>query len=361
MITRTTSKTERIYSFDIIRIIAALMVIMIHTAGVFVSVKDSGCLAFVAGNFFDSLSQIAVPLFLMLSGALMLDERKEFTVKKSIVSALNIFALLGLWSLFYAVTYTFLMPVFKGKAISFDKLDFLSDLLLGHYHLWYLYLIIGLYLITPLLRLFVKKSNMKILTYFIAMAMAVRFIPVLLNTLCINVFGLTLFGDFVNKFKMGYISAYIVYYVLGWFVANCEFTKKQRIGIYASGILGFGLTFGFNEIFRHSNPKIYESMYSASSVTIFCAALATFTFFFYLFKGKTFGRASGFVAYLSKLTFGVYLIHEIFRYVLEILLKHRIPNALVYIFICFTLTAIVSFTVTFVMSKIPLVKKLIRC
>lgn len=361
MLKPSTLKPQRIYSFDIIRIIATLMVIMIHTAGVFVSDADADFFSFTVGNFLDSLSQIAVPLFLMLSGALMLDEEKEFTIRKSIKYALNIFALLGIWSLIYAVIYNILIPVTQGNPVNSDFSNFVSDLLLGHYHMWYLYLIIGLYLITPLLRLFVKKSNLKTLKYFLLLAIFVPFLSVLLNVICVNVFHTQLFASFVNSFKMGYISDYLVYYILGWFLVNCEFTQKQRMGIYLSGITGFLLTFGLNEIFIHSNPNVYESLYSASSFAIFCAAAATFTFFFYRFKTRTFGRASGFIAYISKITFGVYLIHEVFRTVFEAILMPRIPNTLAYIIICFTLTTVISFGVAFIMSKIPLIKKIIKC
>lgn len=99
----------------------------------------------------------------------------------------------------------------------------------------------------------------------------------------------------------------------------------------------------------------------ATFMVIMIHTAGIFVFFFYLFKGKTFGRASGFITYISKLTFGVYIIHELFRIVLEAYLMPRIPNALVYILVCFTLTAVISFGVAFIMSKIPLVKKLIKC
>ncbi len=352
---------KRVYSFDVIRILATFMVIMIHTAGAFVASPNSSFFAFTAGNFFDSLSQIAVPLFLMLSGALMLDEKKEITLRKSLKYALNIFVLLCLWSVFYAVTFTFLIPLLQGQEISLNLPKFITDCLMGHYHMWYLYLIIGLYLVTPLLRLFVKKSNQKILLYIIILALLFRFLPPLIDVISGNLFSIRIFLDYANKFKMGYLSSYLLYYVLGWFVTNIEISKKHRIFTYIAGVMGFSLTFGLTELFIKKDPQIYDSLYSANSITIFCAALATFVFFFYLFKGKTFDKASGFVAYISKLTFGVYLIHELFRTVLEAFLMPRIPNALVYILVCSTLTAVISFGVTFVMSKIPLIKKLIKC
>lgn len=352
---------KRVYSFDFIRILATFMVIMIHTSGTFISSQNSGVFAFTVANFLDSLSQIAVPLFLMLSGALMLNEDKEVTIKRSLKYALNIFVLLCLWSVFYAVVSNFLMPLLRGQAISLNLPKFITDCLMGHHHMWYLYLIIGLYLVTPLLRLFVKKSNKKILLYLIVLILVFQFLPPFVDLISGNLFGIRIFSIYIDQFKVYYLSEYLIYYIAGWFVANITLSKKHHIAVYISGIAGFSLTFGLIELFIKKDPKVYDSLYSANSITIFCAALATFVFFFYLLKGKTFGKASGFVAYLSKLTFGVYLIHELFRSVLEEFLMPRIPNALVYIMVCFTLISVISFGTAFVMSKIPLVKKLIRC
>ena len=67
-------KKERIIAFDFLRIIAALAVVMSHSA-------IATDVSFSDGVIFDSLSRFAVPVFLMISGALMLDEKKTLTTK----------------------------------------------------------------------------------------------------------------------------------------------------------------------------------------------------------------------------------------------------------------------------------------
>ena len=61
---------KRIYYFDVLRVIACLAVIMIHTSGTYV-LRNFRTFNFWVRNLFDSLSRIAVPLFVMISGALL--------------------------------------------------------------------------------------------------------------------------------------------------------------------------------------------------------------------------------------------------------------------------------------------------
>lgn len=58
---------KRIYYLDILRVIACVSVIMIHTSGGYVDVNFNG-LNFLVGNISDLLSRIVVPLFVMISG-----------------------------------------------------------------------------------------------------------------------------------------------------------------------------------------------------------------------------------------------------------------------------------------------------
>lgn len=73
--------TERKNYLDVLRVIAIAAVIMIHVSASFVNFYNSS-LDFALGNIFDSISRLAVPIFLMISGALMLNEEKEFNCKK---------------------------------------------------------------------------------------------------------------------------------------------------------------------------------------------------------------------------------------------------------------------------------------
>ena len=100
-------KKSRIYSYDIIRIIAVLAVVTIHSSANLLTKCEFGSYNFTIGNLLDSISRLAVPLFLMISGALMLNEDRNIPAKKFFRSAANIyFLLLKEW-------YHFYCPIFR--------------------------------------------------------------------------------------------------------------------------------------------------------------------------------------------------------------------------------------------------------
>ena len=81
---------ERKLYLDLLRVIAIAAVVMIHVSADYV-IYPCNTMDFTIGNIFDSISRLGVPLFLMVSGALILDENREFNCKKKILSFVDIF------------------------------------------------------------------------------------------------------------------------------------------------------------------------------------------------------------------------------------------------------------------------------
>ena len=144
----STAIVKRNSSLDILRIIATLMVIMIHCSAAFVSGYGLGTVEFLWGNVFDSVSRIGVPLFVMISGALFLDESREITIKRVLSkNVLNLGVITLIWAVIYSVRYQIIAPLEVGNAINTQNV--FMRILNGHYHMWYLYMTIGLYLMVP--------------------------------------------------------------------------------------------------------------------------------------------------------------------------------------------------------------------
>ena len=121
-------ENKRIAYFDFLRVIAVFAVIMIHTSATFVACFfDYTTVEFLLGNIFDSISRLGVPLFLMISGALMLDENRPFKCKKKVLTLFLIFAI---WSLGYSIVFTILIPILRNEQFSFSY--FFSSLTCGH-------------------------------------------------------------------------------------------------------------------------------------------------------------------------------------------------------------------------------------
>ena len=147
------SKKDRDFSLDFIRFFAVLAVVMIHISAEFVVSYPSHSLEFFVGNIFDALSRIGVPLFVMISGSLMLKEEKQISLKQIFFKyILNIVIVLVAWSALYAVIWGIIIPYLYQSPISIQ--DIFKRFIYGHYHMWYLYMIIGLYSVTPHLTIF---------------------------------------------------------------------------------------------------------------------------------------------------------------------------------------------------------------
>ncbi len=356
------NKANRIFSYDIIRIAAVLAVVMIHVSSDAVKYYPLSSPNFIAANIFDGLSRIGVPLFVMLSGALMLNEDKSLPVKKIIKNAVNFFVLLCIWSVIYAAVYFVFIPICQGE--DFSLKNFIYRSIFGHVHLWYLFMLVGLYLITPILRLFVKRENAKYILYFIVLATVFKFSLPLVNLAFENLLGAyftnkNLVLQYVDQFYLDVLGEYVTYYFIGWYIANVKIKKSFRMGLYFAGVAGAVVTVAGNQILSTETNRLHGVFYSNGGINVMIYSVAVFILFFYLFKERDGGKLSPIITKLSSLTFGTYLVHMIIlTFVSEFI---NIKFAPVEMFVIWMVTAVISFALSYIISKIPIVKKLIKC
>ena len=108
---------QRLLKYDVIRVIALIMIVMIHvSAYMVIFYPDTSDAAFRVGNIFNGLGRAGTPLFLMLSAALLLNEDRPIRAREFYKKSLVRIALLLLfWLLFYATWRAFLLPALAGK------------------------------------------------------------------------------------------------------------------------------------------------------------------------------------------------------------------------------------------------------
>lgn len=154
----TAKLTHSIVNIDLMRVLACFMVIVLHIAAR--NFYQFGNISWWSANFFDSLVRSSVPLFLMISGALLLfkEENLFYFLKKRIF---RIIPALVFWSLVYLAWYRYngvhaphnwIVMIFHGPV---------------EYHLWYLYAILIIYAFVPFLRKMYKYSTAEEKVYYI--------------------------------------------------------------------------------------------------------------------------------------------------------------------------------------------------
>lgn len=340
-------------SLDIARIIAIVAVVMIHCSSVFVSNYETNMREFVLGNIFNGISRPGVPLFLMISGALFLDENKKTTLKTILSKNVKSLAIITIiWSILYAITYCIALPLFKSKPIRVENV--LDSILNGHSHMWYLYMIMGLYMITPFLKKFVCKKNKEMVLFFIYISFVVQFLVPLADKLCIQYLDNDFIGAWFEKFHLDFFGGYITYFLVGWYIVHVGISKKiLKYNIYFWGALSLAVM-----LFAVQRTGDYLTVYDNIGPLVFIYSISIFLALNDI-KWKLKEKTTQRLATLSNLSFGVYIIHMLVLSVFNEILPYN-DHCVLYIVVSFITVTCGSFLCAFILSKIPLLKKLIR-
>lgn len=343
--------TKRNITFDILRIIAAFAVIMVHASAYFVAF-DGGTTEFTVGNLFDSISRIGTLFFIMISGSLMLDEDKDFQVKKLICKNIKtLLLLIFFWSAVYSIIYEIIYPTIDNEEISFFYVFYAILFPRGHYHMWYLYMIIGLYMATPFLRTFIKKENKDLVLFFMAICLLTQFTPACLDALA-NIWSPAAYlADLIPKFSFDFFSGYIAYYVGGWYLTHIGITRKKLF--YFAGALSILITFVFTQF-----TQDFSNTYSENNLLIFTYAAALFLLLNQVLDSHP-HEDSKLIRTLTQLSFGVYVIHPIFLDIIQRTFPYQ-NKPLLYLFLSWGGCLLASLFSCYVLSKIPLLKKCLK-
>ncbi len=337
---------KRIYYLDILRVIACLAVIMIHSSCDYVMYKTTN-FNFWVGNIFDSFARLGVPLFVMISGALLLDEKYDYSKEKLLKHIKKMILFFVFWSFVYCLLFNIIGQLFLLEK-DFNVYRIINAFVQGYYHLWYIYLIIGLYLILPLLRLWVNDKNKKYVEYFIILSLIFNFlIPQII--IIGNCYGSALVGinDILcSKLCLQYVGGFTTYFILGWYINNYEIKHKKLI--YILGIISILISiFGtyILDLEFYGNLSLHVLLYTAA-VFLFAKNIKT--------------KENKLVLFISKYSLGIYAIHAMIIYVVnKVLLKINFTNALINIPIVFIITLVISTIGAYIISKIPFFKKFV--
>ena len=355
----TANNKKWVSYFDFLRVLAAIAVILIHVSckG---WVKDQiGSLGWWGATFWDGASRWAVPIFVMISGALMLNPEKKFSIKKLYSkNILRMAIIFAVWSILYILFNNF---VLKNDFIGF--VDVIKSFFRGYYHMWFIYMLIGLYIITPVLRVITRKQV--VMEYFLIVGILLSIILPGIKSLCDGyllveenrIVGLvsSAIGSIIGSLEFKFAAGYVLYYVLGYLLSKIEISKTIRCICYVFGICGLILTViytGRVSILSQQLSGIFES----STPWVLAQAVALFIFARY--HCERIGR-NRIIKTISFLSLGIYLIHA---GVIEYLLVYVCQNIkfnFVSIAIMSGIVLVISAILTWIIKKIPLIKNIV--
>ena len=300
-----TQSKSRIWYWDILRILAMVFLVIRHSATATFEFVERLSTNWWVCNVYGSLSAWMIPVFMMISGASFLDHSRNVNTKKlyqkNILRMIYAFAF---WSLFYAVYNTV-----SGQDL---QDDFFTMVFQGHFHLWFIPMIIGMYMITPLLRP-VAKNQKTLLALTIVTGITGVIIPTLQD--------LGLFFDaemFPGLNHFGYFSAYVCFFFMGCLFHNISLSKESRWIIYILGIIATVVIFYGTYLLTVKDAYHNEDMQADNNLFTAIQGIALFVFFREKFRYKEMKEnTKKLILDISGLTFGVYMVHVVLLALLD--------------------------------------------
>lgn len=282
-----------------LRCFAAAAVVMMHLCSKawYAAIPGSGDWQML--NLSESLVRWPVPVFVMISGALFLG--RERPMGKYIGRVL---IALVFWSGLYTLV--------SGKT----EMAAATEFFCGHYHLWYLYFLCGLYLITPFLGIIARNENLcrRFLVLSLIFGNVLPRIPELMHLFSPELGALA--DGIYGRIKISFCLGYVFQFVLGYRLSLWEPEKWQRRTLYALGLLGWVVTFFGTDALSDWKATPVQLLYDPQSLHISATAAAIFVF------AKThLTRLPKWVDSLARCSFGIYLSHAL---VIEELAKQNI-------------------------------------
>ena len=212
---------------------ACIAIVLLHISSSYWGVIETKSIEFIIMTIYNGLTRFAVPVFMMLSGAFLLDIKKNINIKQSLKLFGKCIFNFYLWSAFYAFQ-GIIMKVLMGEDVTqILWINSLERFLWGHYHMWFIFLILGFYLILPIARKIAESKT--VLEYYLVLWVFTRFF---LPGVCFNE-KLNLINIWIGKLDINLLIGYLGYFLLGYYIRKYGFSKKIRIVIYAGGMIGF--------------------------------------------------------------------------------------------------------------------------
>ncbi len=300
---RTEAKARALSWLDAARIVSVLAVVMLHAAAPLTWHFDQQTNWWV-GNVFNSAGRWCVPVFVMVSGALLLDPARRG-------GALSFyrrrFTRIGLPLVAWTLVYFAWVELRSGNPPS------LTGDIVGvaegrpYYHLWFLYMLVGLYLLTPILRHFTASASRRELTavvaVLLALGMADSFARFVLQVGQPN--AVTLFVPYVGLYLGGYLVR-----------RYAQPAPNAVPWLAAIFVLSLAVTAGLNFVlYRIGMSRGGDFITDYLSPTTIVASFSLFMLLAGLMDGSWAARhprVASAVTFGGVASFGVYLVHPMF-------------------------------------------------
>ena len=334
---------KRVEWIDFVRALAILTVLYIHANdGIFIISSDATLHHTLFSRIFNFASlfigRIGVPIFLMITGYLLLDrvyndERvRQFWEK----NCKGLIIVTIIWAIIYAISLQFI-------TVSSITVNFGEAGTLFFSHMWYMPMIIGMYLSMPFvsmaLRHFDKKTIWQATIVFTLLAFILPFIT--------TIFDLVGIKNVAVQYCLGFSGGvYGIYIILGYLIKQGQFKKISSMKLWIITIVSFLICL----LFQYYTFKVgYDFRLWYEFPFVLTGSFAIFE----LCSRMKSVKAYPLIIFLSKYSFAVFLVHNLFRLPLLPLVVQLPFTEPVKAIILWILLIIFSYVAVVIIYRIP--------
>lgn len=375
----TLNEKENVGWIDLLRVVACLLVVFSHSCDPFVAHFDTNREMFVTGVFAGSFVRPCVPLFAMMTAVLLLPIRPGTTVNEFYKKRIGrIIKPLVFWSLALPMMafcyFTVISPDTTNPQLSVGDYTtatlvqrlytFLFNFNFDTTPLWYLYMLIGLYLIMPIISSWLAQSSQKEIKTVLYIWGATLFLPYI--KMVAPMLGYA--GNYGHTGLLGecdwnvygtfyYVSGFIGYLILAYYLKRYPLDwswKKMALICLPMFAVGYTVTSVGYIITNNYFPGNYaylEILWYFTGINVF---MMTFPIFVAVQKLNV--KSRKWLSQAAKLTFGVYLCHFTFTFLSYDLYNVSSLPYVIRILLAAVTTAAISFLLVWVLSRFRLTK-----
>ena len=348
-----TSRKEIISWADLIRVLAIFLVVVIHVSGQLTNAWGKiPTEQWIIADLYGGIARIAVPLFFMISGYLLLprsESLSDFYTKRMPRILIPFVA----WSLNYLGWYCGNHPNTCTPSLIWDLL-----LVQGtYYHLWFLYSITSIYLILPVLRLMIRPDTDKSILWYLILLWLI-FQP-----------GLTIahkFWNFSIKINVPLATGFVCYFVLGYLLGEIALTRARIILSTIIWVIATMVTIVGTYFLTRNSDQFDGFFYDFVSLNVILASSAAFLLLRWISEANILSSSHAYALMRTFATsaFGIYLVHIL---VIEVLsswipfvhINSFMGNAIWSVPLVSMLVFTLSFLIVRILQEIPILRYIV--
>lgn len=352
-------KNKRIIKYDIARTFAILCVLLCHCTETIYNLSPNGwdglsnqSRIFMISSF--TIGRLGVPIFLFLSGALLLKKQIETDEDVFKFYKNNLLPLVianSIWVIIYNIFFCFTN---QEANVTFENI--IKELLIMKNvpvpNMWYFPMIIGMYIGIPFIAKLVNTFSVKSFSLLMITTFISSFTLPVINII-LAIFGIE--NSWNTLLDLNFLGGtYGLYILLGYCISHKNKIKINNIWISIIAILNFGITVGI-QLLSYSNISKYTyNVWYNNPFLLICTA-CLFILFNRIDDSKV--KMGKIFTLISRISLSLFFIH----YIVQTILKPYILNIKIMmplkVGVLFLLVSIISIMITYIISRIKCIAK----